>query len=209
MFTYLTSSFITCASLGILENRAGPPPHQYFSSFGISPRHDRIYPQRLFDFYGRYLYPYAISHIQQFPCISRQRNLTVNHIYRYRPRVLPITQAQLHAYGVHYLSPYKIHRSIFARVGHRVFKPYFHHLLRLTFLQRTDYVTLLILIRFLHLGVDNQLIIFVSYYLFPGRPSITHRVCSFTCFRTLLSFFLLSLSNPPLLPGLTPALVMF
>jgi hypothetical protein len=55
-------------------------------------------------------------------------------------------------------------------VGHRVFKPYFHHLLRLTFLHRTDYVTLLILISFLHLGVDNQLIIFVSYYLFPGRP---------------------------------------
>ena len=126
VFTSLISSFITCASLGILENRAGP--HQYLSSFGISPRHDRIYPQRFFDFYGQYLYPDAISHIQQLPSISRQRNLTVNHIYRYRPRVLPITQAQLHAYGVHYLSPYKTHRSIFARVGHRVFKPYFHHI---------------------------------------------------------------------------------
>jgi hypothetical protein len=133
---------------------------------------------------------------------------TANHIYRHRLRVLPYHTGADPPYGLHYLSPYKIHRSIFARVGHHVFKTYFHRLLPLTFPHRTDYVNLLILISVLHLGADSQLIVLVWCFLFPGRP--IHPPCLFFhASNPCCLFSHLSPSNPPFLPGLTPALAIF
>ena len=80
-------SFITCASLGILEIYDEPPPGSvvvlglYMARFSLKD---------FLDFHGRYLYPYAIlAHSTASMHLPSMKFNTANHIYPYRPRVLP------------------------------------------------------------------------------------------------------------------------
>jgi len=200
-----SSPFLTFASLGILENRASPLPS---SVVVLGLAMTRFIPKDFLDFYGRYLYPYAILAHSTAPMhLSSTQFNTANHIYRHRPRVLPYHTGADPPYGLHYLSPYKIHRSIFARVGHHVFKTYFRHLFphfsTLDRLRHSSHPHKLLTSR-CRQSVDS----FGRCFLFPGRP-IHPRLFFSHASNPCCLFSHLSPSDPHFLPGLTPGLHCF